>query len=105
MLALTCGGTRRSAVTLGYEGKNLALLLPQIAIDGVRPHLHRTSVHLLLTGFLKVECNLLMREFAPSLRLPDPLPVIFRFGPGALHAPQFHFAAIFNFAHGSTSCR
>jgi hypothetical protein len=41
-----------------------------------------------------------MGELPPSLRLSEPLPSVCRFGPSALQTPHFHFAAIFDFAHG-----
>jgi len=61
-MGLVCGGTRPS------RRRSLPLLLsPDIAFDGIRPHGHRTGVHLLLPiSPLEPPSYLLLSEFAPS---------------------------------------
>ncbi len=61
-------------VVLASEGELPLLFGTRIAVDSVWPNNHRSSMHLLLKiSLLESPGNLIMSEFAPSFRLPEPL--------------------------------
>jgi hypothetical protein len=99
-----CGSLAWCGLRQPCPAVSLPLLFgTKIAFNGVRPHRHRASVHLLLrTSALEPPGRLTLSKLVPSLGLPKPFPPVHRvgFGPFAVH--QFHSPAICHVAHGLT---